>query len=194
MADEYQGDREQDSSRQDFDTQQAETEEGNDDWYGDLPAFFRVVDTIGKTVMVILLVMLIGTVGSNVFGRFVLNTSMAGSAELSRFLFIWVIFLGAALAHLHNEHISVTLLVERLPASVQRWVVLLQELIILVVVVALLISAQQVMSISPGSSPLLGVPLAWVNIAVPVSAGIMALVTIYRIAVVLRPSSERTAA
>lgn len=173
-----------------YDPQQAAADE--EEWYGDLPPFFRVIDTVVKTVMVILLVVLIFAVGTNVFGRFVLNTSMPGSSELSRFLFIWVIFLGAALAHLHNEHIAVTLFVERLSPSVQRWVVVLQELIILVVVVALLISSRQVMSIDPGTSPLLGVPLQWINVAVPFSAGLMAVITFYRIAVALR-SPERTA-
>ncbi|CAN5525970.1 hypothetical protein BH23ACT6_BH23ACT6_15740 [soil metagenome] len=173
-----------------YDPQQAAAEE--EEWYGDLLPFFRVIDTVVKTVMVILLVVLIFAVGTNVFGRFVLNTSMPGSSELSRFLFIWVIFLGAALAHLHNEHIAVTLFVERLSPSVQRWVVVLQELIILVVVGALLISSWQVLSIDPGTSPLLGVPLLWVNVAVPFSAGLMAVITLYRIAGALR-SPERTA-
>lgn len=164
------------------------------EWYGDLPPFFRVIDTVVKTLMVIFLVVLLFAVGANVFGRFVLNTSLPASAELARFLFIWVIFLGAALAHLHNEHIAVTLFVERLSPSVQRWMVVLQELIILVVVVALLLSARQVMSIDPGTSALLDVPLQWVNFSVPFSAGLMALITIYRIAVALRSSPERTVA
>ncbi|MGB7447952.1 MAG: TRAP transporter small permease [Ornithinimicrobium sp.] len=194
MAHKHSGADEQDRPGQDFDPQQAAGEEDDNDWYGDLPPFFRVIDTVVKTVMVILLVMLIAAVGTNVFGRFVLNTSMPGSAELSRFLFIWVIFLGAALAHLHNEHIAVTLFVERLSPSLQRWVEVLKELIILVVVAALLISSRQVMSINPGTSPLLGVPLQWVNVAVPISAGLMGVVTFYRIAVALRSSPDRTAA
>ena len=153
-----------------------------------LPVFFKVIDTVVKTVMVILLVVLVGAVGVNVFGRFVLDQSMPGSDELSRFLFIWVIFLGAALAHLHNEHIAVSLLVERLPHRAQRVMVVVQELVILVVVVALLISATEVMAISPGESPLLKVPLQLINFSVPFCAALMALVTLYRIAVALRPS------
>ena len=153
-----------------------------------LPMFFRVIDAVVKTVMVVLLVVLIGAVGVNVFGRFVLDQSMPGSDELSRFLFIWVIFLGAALAHLHNEHIAVSLLVERLPRRAQRVMVVVQELVILAVLVALLISASELMAISPGDSPLLKVPLQLINFSVPLSAALMSLVTVYRIAVALRPS------
>lgn len=162
-------------------------------WHEHLPVFFRVVDTVVKTVMVVLLVALLLAVGANVFGRFVLNQSLPSSAELARFLFIWVIFLGAALAHLHNEHIAVTLLTDRLRPSTRRWFVVLQELIILVVVVALLLSALEVMAISPGDSPLLGVPLAVVNFSVPFSAGLMAVITLYRIAKALRPAPDQEA-
>lgn len=154
-----------------------------------LPAFFRLIDDVLKTVMVVMLTILIVAVAANVFGRFVLNRSLAASDELSRFLFIWVIFLGAALAHLHREHITVDLVVARLPRSLARPVALLQELLIAVVLVALLVSARQVLSISSGVSPLLRVPLAWIDAAVPLSAFVMLLVTVYRIAAVFRPGS-----
>ena len=156
-----------------------------------LPRFFRILDSVLKTVMVAMLVVLLVAVGANVFGRFVLNSSLPATDELSRFLFIWVIFLGAALAHLHNEHIAVTLFVERMPRALQRWVVVLQEVIILVVIVALLVGAQQVLVLSPGSSPLLNVPLRLISFSVPFSAAVMGLITVYRIAVALRPSTRR---
>ena len=156
-----------------------------------LPLVFRLIDTVVKSVMVVLLVVLIVAVGVNVFGRFVLNQSLPASAELARFLFIWVIFLGAALAHLHREHIAVTLFVERMPRAVQRWVVVLQELVILVVVVALLLSAREVMAVAPGSSPLLDIPLQLINFSVPFAAALMGLITVYRIAVAVRPSGAK---
>lgn len=155
-----------------------------------LPRVFRLLDTVLKVVMVVLLVVLLVAVGANVFGRFVLNQSLPATAEMARFLFIWVIFLGAALAHLHNEHIAVTLFVERLPRSVQRVVVVLQEIVILVVVLFLLIGAQQVLVLSPGTSPLLNVPLRLISFSVPFSAAIMGAISLYRIGVALRRPVE----
>ncbi len=163
------------------------------EWHEHLPRFFRVIDTVVKHVMVVLLIALLVAVGANVFGRFVLNTSLPASAELARFLFIWVIFLGAALAHLHNEHIAVSLVQDRLPETARRWLVVLQEVVILVVVVALLVSAVRVMSISPGTSPLLNVPLTVVNFSVPFSAALMGIITLYRIGVALRPDQTERA-
>jgi TRAP-type C4-dicarboxylate transport system permease small subunit len=158
-----------------------------------MPAVFRLIDAVLKTVMAVLLLVLVVAVGANVFGRFVLNQSLAGSDELARFLFIWVIFLGAALAHLHNEHIAVGILTDRLRPSVQRWFVVVQELVILVVVIALLMGAAEVLSIDPGTSALLDVPLVIVNFAVPFAAGLMGMVTLYRLGVALRPSPGRVA-
>jgi TRAP-type C4-dicarboxylate transport system permease small subunit len=156
-----------------------------------LPAFFRVLDTTLKSVMVAMLVVLVVSVGANVFGRFVLNRSLAVSDELARFLFIWVIFLGAALAHLHREHIAVDLLVQRLPPSMHRAATVVQELLILVLMMALLISARGVMATAPGSSPLLGVPYNWINVAVPVAALVITLITVHRIAAAVRPGARR---
>jgi TRAP-type C4-dicarboxylate transport system permease small subunit len=152
------------------------------------PRFFRLLDDALRTVMVLLLVALIITVSVNVVGRFAFNRSLATSDELSRFLFIWVIFLGAALAHLHREHIAVDIVVRRLPAFLVRPITVLQELLIGLVLVALLISAWRVMELSLGTSPLLRVPLSWVNASVPLAAVVMLLVTVYRIAAVFRPA------
>lgn len=154
-----------------------------------LPGALRLLDTVVNVVMVVLLVVLVVSVAANVGGRFTGWWSLPAAGEIARFLFIWVIFLGAALAHVHSEHISVSLFVERLPHGMQRAAVVLQELVILVVVVALLLSARQVMAISPGSSPLLDVPLQLVNFAVPFCAALMGLITVYRIVLALRPST-----
>lgn len=151
-----------------------------------LPRVFRLLDTVLKVVMVALLVVLLGAVGANVFGRFVLNRSLPATDELARFLFIWVIFIGAALAHLHNEHIAVTLFVEKLPPSLQRIVVVVQEVIIVVVMVFLLIGAQRVLSLSPGTSALLNVPLRLISFSVPFSAALIGVISLYRIGVALR--------
>lgn len=156
-----------------------------------MPVPFRLIDDALRFVMVALLAVLIGTVAVNVVGRFIFHNSLATSDELSRFLFIWVIFLGAALAHLHGEHIAVDLVVTRLPHAFKRPVIVLQELLIGVVLVALLVSAQRVMSLSLGDSPLLGVPLIWVNASVPVCAIVMLMVTAYRMAGAFRKTNPR---
>lgn len=155
-----------------------------------LPRLFRVLDTGLKSVMVVMLVVLIVSVGANVFGRFVLDNSLAISDELARWLFVWVIFIGAALAHLHREHIAVDMLVVKLSEPMQRVAALVQELLILVLMVALLVSGRQVLSTDPGSFPLLGFHYNTMNVAVPLCALVIAMITVYRVGMIFRPDGR----
>ena len=153
-----------------------------------LPKLFRVLDTGLKSIMVLFLVILIVSVGANVFGRFVLDNSLAISDELARWLFVWVIFIGAALAHLHREHIAVDMIVNRFPIPVQRIALVVGELLILALMVALLLSGRQVLATDPGAFPLLRLPYNSMNVAVPLCALVIGMVTIYRIAAIVRPA------
>jgi TRAP-type transport system small permease protein len=146
----------------------------------ELPLFFRVIDTVFKTLLVVLLVVLVFAVGANVAGRYLFNFSLAWADELSRFLFIWIIFVGAALAFFRGEHISVDFLVEKLPERLALAVGILKNAIILVILVVILWGAWQVIATSPGSSALLGVPLNWINVSVPIAAALMLAMCVYR--------------
>jgi TRAP-type C4-dicarboxylate transport system permease small subunit len=55
----------------------------------------------------ILAVLVLG-LGLQVFFRYVLNASLSWSEELSRFCFIWSIYLGASLAVKKEQHVRVT--------------------------------------------------------------------------------------
>ncbi len=48
---------------------------------------------------------------SNVVARYFLNSSLAWSEEISRFMLIWLAFLGSYLAFVRNEHLGLDLLV-----------------------------------------------------------------------------------
>ncbi|OOF37100.1 C4-dicarboxylate ABC transporter permease [Rodentibacter mrazii] len=50
----------------------------------------------------------------NVILRYGFNSSINITEEVSRYLFVWLTFLGAILAFSENQHVSVTMLTERL--------------------------------------------------------------------------------
>ena len=80
----------------------------------------KINDTVMKIVKVVLI--LFGTVMTilvimNVILRKVFNSGLSWSEEASRFLFIWVTFLGSILANnaaLHGEHMRMDFIVEKL--------------------------------------------------------------------------------
>ena len=56
--------------------------------------------------------------------RYIFNTAL-GSMELVIFSLIWVSLIGASMGIRHGVHISVEILVDRLPGRIKRWTILL---------------------------------------------------------------------
>ena len=80
----------------------------------------RVLDLVLDRVTILVLVVLVLVVGAQVFARYVLNHSLFWSEELARYLFIYVVFLGATIALRHGQHIQVSFFADRLPSAL-RW-------------------------------------------------------------------------
>ena len=82
--------------------------------------------SIGDWVVAALFGATILVVTAQVLWRYVLNDSLVWTEEASRYLFVWMTFIGAALAVKEGTHIQVTALVDSLPANVQRWLRVLE--------------------------------------------------------------------
>jgi TRAP-type transport system small permease protein len=157
----------------------------------ELPAFFRYADLVFSGLLAVLVAVMLVVVGWNVIGRFALGQSLTWSDEAARYLFIWMIFLGAALAHFRAEHISVEFFRDKAPPVVRLAAKVVRELIILGVLGIMLWGSVQVMQTTFGASALLGVPFNVVNAAVPVSAALMVLMSGYRLVRLLGPGGEQ---
>ncbi|WP_459980140.1 TRAP transporter small permease, partial [Paenibacillus sp. YK5] len=67
----------------------------------------------------------------NVVLRYVFNTGLTWSEELSRFLFIWMIFLGSILGLKDNEHLGVDMMVKKLSYKGKKICFVVSNLLIL---------------------------------------------------------------
>jgi TRAP-type C4-dicarboxylate transport system permease small subunit len=76
-----------------------------------------VVERVVEKLMALALTLIVVLIFSNVVGRYVLGSSFAGAEELSRLLFVWLVFLGAILTLRRRAHLGVELVQARLP----RW-------------------------------------------------------------------------
>lgn len=116
--------------------------------------------------------------------RFLLESSLAFPDELIRYLFIWLVFLGSAIAFRRNMHAAIGLLVSNLPAGLRRLAMLGSTLVstgfFAIVLIAGLHYAE---SASDQISPALEVSMSWVMASVP--AG-MAILIIYGIELFVR--------
>ncbi|MBS1155149.1 MAG: tripartite ATP-independent periplasmic transporter [Proteobacteria bacterium] len=66
-------------------------------------------------IIVISLALMVIMVFSNVVLRYVFNSGITATEELSRFMFLWLIFIGAIVAMKERAHLGVDTLISRLP-------------------------------------------------------------------------------
>lgn len=79
-----------------------------------MKAFAQLVGKMIEVVTVIILSAMSILVFLNVVLRYGFNSSINVTEEISRFMFVWLAFLGAVLAFSENQHVSVTMLTEKL--------------------------------------------------------------------------------
>lgn len=75
----------------------------------------RCVERIIEWLIVAALALLVLVVNTEVLARFVLDRSLTWNLEVSRILFIWIVFLGAALAIRRSAYSSIEIFSHRLP-------------------------------------------------------------------------------
>jgi TRAP-type C4-dicarboxylate transport system permease small subunit len=78
----------------------------------------RLIDAIARLIDVLLAAMLavmVVLVFGNVVLRYALNSGITVSEEVSRWLFVWMTFLGAIVALKDHAHLGTDMLVSRLP-------------------------------------------------------------------------------
>lgn len=82
-------------------------------------------------IIVICLALMVLMVFGNVVMRYAFNSGIAMSEELSRWLFLWLIFLGASIAVHEQSHMGSDMVMDLLPPKVQRVAMVIGQLLML---------------------------------------------------------------
>jgi TRAP-type transport system small permease protein len=121
------------------------------------------LERLAETAMAICLGVMALSVFVNVVLRYGFGTGLAASEELSRLLFVWMVFVGATVAYRCGEHMAFTGLLAVLtgrPAAL-RWHARLIRLLVLLACALLAWGAWQQVVVGLGSrSVVLGYPTA----------------------------------
>ncbi len=111
-----------------------------------------------------------------VFFRYVLNRSLAWSDEVSLIVFIWAMFLSIASGYLHDKHVNLDILVQKLSEAWQFRAKVLAEGFALGYLWSLTVSGFQTISLAAGMrTDALHLPLTIPFLAIPVACLIMDL-------------------
>ncbi|SFD88730.1 TRAP-type C4-dicarboxylate transport system, small permease component [Lentibacillus persicus] len=87
-----------------------------------------------RYIVVVLLLAIVFITLLQVFFRFVLDSPLVWTDELSRFLLIWMVFLGAGIVSFDDKHLAVNVLQENMPPRIK----LISDLIVRSVIVIFL--------------------------------------------------------
>ncbi|MFO1271990.1 MAG: TRAP transporter small permease [Rubrivivax sp.] len=147
---------------------------------GPFSAVWRTLDVVIALALALMALMVFG----NVVLRYVFNSGIAVSEELSRWLFVWMTFLGAVVALKEKAHLGTDMLVSRLGRTGKRVCLGLSQLLMLGCTWLLLSGSWQQARINlETEAPVTGWPMAVVyaaGIAFAVPAGLLLLVQLWR--------------
>ncbi len=145
----------------------------------------RALEKTLNVIMAFALALMVVLVFGNVVLRYFFNSGITWSEEMSRYLFIWLTFLGAIGAFQNKEHLGVDMLIKRLPRKAKKVTLIVSDLLVLFVLILLLDGSWKMTLINLESkAPATGMPLAFVygtGLLVSVCMGTMVINNLYRI-------------
>lgn len=137
-----------------------------------MSAIYRVL----RGVLFVFICLLVLTVGLGAFSRYFLHRSLYWSTEVPNFLFMWIVFLGSAVAYRDKKHIAFSILLERLNPGIRRLVQIIGASILSAFFLFLLVAGTKVVLTNMESeSEALKIPYGIVYSCVPVSSFLMLL-------------------
>ena len=129
----------------------------------------RVIERILRFFLIVAVVLMFAEVVVEVSSRFIFHYPIPWGAEVSQTLLVWVTFIGAAVAFLRNDHISVEILTERLPRRARVALHRFNLLVILAFLVCGVWSGVQVVKRTwRGTTAALQIPAGIMYLALPV--------------------------
>jgi TRAP-type C4-dicarboxylate transport system permease small subunit len=107
---------------------------------------------------------------TNVLARYLFNSPIEWAEELSRYAFVWLVFLGAAACTKRKRHIVIENLVLVCPGRVQSLLRVLAHLATLVLMTVVLLYGWKLMRNATQSTATLMIPKAFVYSVIPFTA------------------------
>ena len=128
--------------------------------------------TLHKTIDLVLFAILAAMViivSVQIFTRFVLFYSLPWSEELSRYLFAYLILLGACVGVRENNQICIDIIDNFVRGRSARYLAVFQYLVQIAAVAILFYSALMLMKVGARQiSPAMGVKMSWIYLCFPV--------------------------
>ncbi|MBW5800436.1 TRAP transporter small permease [Halomonas elongata] len=141
-------------------------------------------------LLLVIFALLVAVVTVQVLSRYLTDSPTIITDEIARFLLIWLGLLGAAYASGAMRHLAIDFLPERLPDIARRWLkVALQAIILLFAGYVMMFGGGELVrqTLANGqTTPMLGIAMGWVYIALPLSGAFIAFFSLLEIVALAR--------
>lgn len=145
-----------------------------------------------RYLMVACLGLMVVLVFGNVVLRYGFNSGIGISEEMARYLFVWLIFIGAVVAMYDHGHLGVDTLVSRLPVAGRKFCAVASDILMLGCCALLLIGSwKQTLFNMGNAAPVSGVPVGVMHAAAVVSSiGLLIVITSHLLRVLTGKAGE----
>jgi TRAP-type C4-dicarboxylate transport system permease small subunit len=130
--------------------------------------FIQAVDGFGYLLLVVATLVMVTSILLQVFFRYVMNSPLYWSEEVARYAFVWLVFIGAAIASKRGTHIGVDYIVMHLPELPKNFLAIFVNLLVLsFIAYVIYMSAGVIKSNMTQLSPAMRIPMGYIFMAIP---------------------------
>lgn len=135
---------------------------------------------MAKTICLVCMLMLTPVVFANIISRFIFGYSIAWSSEVARYAFIWLTFMGMAVALREDSHAKIDLLIQKLPRAFQKSVLVAGHAIVVVLSLFLMFAGtrQTIAVWDVQAAYMRFLSMSWMYLSIPVSGLFMLVFSI----------------
>jgi TRAP-type C4-dicarboxylate transport system permease small subunit len=147
-----------------------------------LNRIIKVGDRIYVSIGVLLLATLVITVSIGVFARYVFNSPFDWTEELVTVIFIWISFLGAAVASARHKHVVVDIFTAKASPHVRNLIGIVSDLLTMLFLAMVIIGAVILLPTMLHTSVALNIP-RWVYY-IPVLASSVLIFLVHLVSII----------
>lgn len=147
----------------------------------------NMIGTCGKVFIAIIMGGMVAMVFINAFARYVFSYNFPALEELSRYLFVWVAFLGTMIAYFEGRHVGIDMLVSRLHGMKQFVVKMIAHIVVMICLIVMGLGAGEYFLLTATDpSPSAKIPFGVISGMAIVLVVFMTIITIKNIFLEIR--------
>lgn len=152
---------------------------------------YRILSRVVETAVIAISSVIVGIVVIEVGLRYLFSSSLIFTEELARYLMVWIVFLGSAIAVRDGAHIRISMLLNRLPSNVQKWATIVAEVLTLVFLSVVVVEGVRILPKQLTQIPVtFDVPLFYFYLAIPMGSLLMMIFILPRLWQGLRSGAD----